>query len=784
MEAIILPLRISPKVKFSTTNNSRKNNSTTNNSRLSSIPIEDPPNIDISNIEILLTKGNLIRTNILLDDEPSTVICSFLHSLTPLQAALKGTRAACIPASTEHKGALYCVPVEYGGTITTGQYTFSPIKDWIDNNNTAKIASTHHIALRIKNWLQHKHSVPGALRLLFCNFADDRFKYSIINPGFPDNQLSFPTHNQPFSHKSPFSSLSSSSSSPFSSSSSPSRQQRSWQEKVVRLDRCDMIKTNPLFGSNLSFKYKVDRLVTNRGWSIINNNTTENLNLHLNNFQFFTNNNNNKKNKNYCNINNNNSNYRDGDDYSCSSSFEDSMRFQEPSFISNSAGRKFKKQSYPLHHHVTTNNMAGVVECISKGHSPLLQDAYFDTPLHLSAEKGHIDILRYMLDEVGVKLNSINHHGQSLLHVACVNNQMAVLQFLLKRDINVGLKDKNDNTALDACMKTDECYAVLKRYLQQPSGFIDIHLMDSSHRRLMLPSQADTTVLQLHRLMIRELQLPDDCIDLFAIWICSRNLQLQLKIEHRPIQQLNDWKSKIVPQMTDLPPETEDPELYWRRDVLLSIKLEEMVNNHLAIELLFAEAYHNYIKSFYLCSEEDVIFLAGFIMQLIFGSYKENINYFEKEGVLESLVPSHLLPKDTRKSWCRKILNKYSNYSTRLKKNISSIHQVYFLKMCRQLTTYGCAFFIGHGKYKHKTSQIFVGINDVGCQVIETSPRRLSESFKYVEMDWRLVTSTSLKRRELVLRRKGKSKDYVIMSKQVGMMDKLMQRLSNQILPK
>ena len=30
--------------------------------------------------------------------------------------------------------------------------------------------------------------------------------------------------------------------------------------------------------------------------------------------------------------------------------------------------------------------------------------------------------------------------------------------------------------------------------------------------------------------------------------------------------------------MTDHPPELEDPELYWRRDVLLSIKLETLVS--------------------------------------------------------------------------------------------------------------------------------------------------------------------------------------------------------------
>jgi len=45
------------------------------------------------------------------------------------------------------------------------------------------------------------------------------------------------------------------------------------------------------------------------------------------------------------------------------------------------------------------------------------------------------------------------------------------------------------------------------------------------------------------------------------------------------------------------------------------------VKNNVAINLLFLEAYHNYIKSLYPCAEHDATILAGILLQLQHGDF-------------------------------------------------------------------------------------------------------------------------------------------------------------------
>ena len=61
--------------------------------------------------------------------------------------------------------------------------------------------------------------------------------------------------------------------------------------------------------------------------------------------------------------------------------------------------------------------------------------------------------------------------------------------------------------------------------------------------------------------------------------------ELQLKPDHKPIQHLNDWKRKIVGMLTDMDPSREDPQLFWRRDAILSITDERKVRNKIQFSL-------------------------------------------------------------------------------------------------------------------------------------------------------------------------------------------------------
>ena len=47
------------------------------------------------------------------------------------------------------------------------------------------------------------------------------------------------------------------------------------------------------------------------------------------------------------------------------------------------------------------------------------------------------------------------------------------------------------------------------------------------------------------------------------------------------------------------------------------------IHNPVAIDLLFHEAYHHYIKSLYPCSDGDVLILAGILMQINLGDFEQ-----------------------------------------------------------------------------------------------------------------------------------------------------------------
>ncbi len=52
------------------------------------------------------------------------------------------------------------------------------------------------------------------------------------------------------------------------------------------------------------------------------------------------------------------------------------------------------------------------------------------TPLHASAASGQISVVRLLL-EMGVEVDGVNVHGNSALHVACLNGQDIVAHELI-----------------------------------------------------------------------------------------------------------------------------------------------------------------------------------------------------------------------------------------------------------------------------------------------------------------------------------------------------------------
>ncbi|ESN93637.1 hypothetical protein HELRODRAFT_180729 [Helobdella robusta] len=678
----------------------------------------------LNNYEILLEDNKLPCTNILLDGEPTHLLLQHLSAITGGENdRLKGKRVLYVPASNDETEALYCIPLDYNDickpavqnghqlkAVPSRAAKFITLDKWMLNviNKNDRV---NPIAIRLQSWLLDLHSRPGALKFLFSSPAEDRFKWSISNPAFVQNHP-----NYPFVRK--------------TSTNEDEQLCKELLSLMMNKDRCNIVVANSLFGSSRSFKYKVDRLVRNPHWGkspsrniLTSSSSSYNINNNIIN-------------------NNNNSSYNNH-----LQQYQQQFRNSESnaiSFISSSAGRQCMKNNFPLHKSVRLENVEGVRHCLALNYSVLQMNKYFETPLHLAAELGFRDILELMLEVSRVDINEVNHFGQSLLHVAALNGKPQIVDLLLQKGVDTELIDKYNKKAIQYCAVVDnptanlqDCYRLIKRRFEQPTGYIDVNLMDGSCKRL----SSSHSFIYLH----------------------SDLAELQLKSHHKPIEHLNSWKTSIIGQFTDQSNDKEEPELYWRRDVLLSLKDENLVNNAIAINYLFIESYYNYTKSLYLCNEKDVIFMSGVIMHLFYGQF----------NLLDIMIPQHMINKQNPSYWIRNVLEQYKVYSRKLDSNNRALHQLYFLKMCRSLTTYGCAFFTGYIKSKMKASSwisVFLGVNDVGLHA-------LIKSFVYRDMMWCLVALDRIC--ELHIRKNSSSKkpDFVISTKQAKLIDILMKKL-------
>lgn len=94
--------------------------------------------------------------------------------------------------------------------------------------------------------------------------------------------------------------------------------------------------------------------------------------------------------------------------------------------------------------------------------------------------------------------------------------------------------------------------------------------------------------------------------------------ELQLKLEHKPVEHMNNWRRRIVSMLTGTTDTSkENPTLKWRRNAKVGVVSEEREVTHpLAIRTLFYEAKHNYVNGLYPCKDHDVHTFASILILL------------------------------------------------------------------------------------------------------------------------------------------------------------------------
>ncbi|KAL3859728.1 hypothetical protein ACJMK2_009929 [Sinanodonta woodiana] len=685
--------------------------------------------------------------------EPRDEVLAYLYNLSGYgdHSGIKGERALLIPWNRNEHGfreslarfALFIVPVSHReklnrslvekSSASPGFFSLDSVIDSLNNGSMNFPPPTWSYVMHLENWLKQKHLRPGALEILFHTRADYRIRMTVRNPAFLPSIVQG-QENMP-------------------KSDPPRLTANETLTKLLSIEKCDKVVINPLFGSGISMKHKVNWSVQNPYWPHIPPDYEYN--------------------------------------YSRKSSINSSM---DPDNYSLE-----ERDQYPLHSLAREGNVRGLQDYISQGYHHSKRDSFQWYPVHWAASFGHKEAVAYLLD-VGASPNSVNADERTPLHIAALRGYPEIIDCLLSHpDTDLNAVDREGKTALDLAEEINgwqhsEVVQKIKTAARYPNQ-IQVQVMDNTKKKLNLVAGANTTVQQLNHQMLREYSMPETpYADIFTIWICSESLQLQLKPEHRPLEHMHMWNKRIVGMLVDVDPKKglkEDPHLEWRRNAKISLLEEREAIHPEAIKLLFHEAYQNYIKGFYPCKEQDVLILASILLYMEHDQDQHGAKTFLSNSKnLSRLVPSPML-KMKGINWSSKILHKFKELSSMMSERPERFRspqtlQIQFLNNCRNLTVYGSAFFTGNLHEGKITQNCYIGVNDVGIHVINTQSREMVYSYKYSEITWGLpaelsVLDVTVVKPETRVTNRGSTsprKAISLRTKQAGLINHLMQKLA------
>ncbi|XP_067947183.1 krev interaction trapped protein 1-like [Watersipora subatra] len=700
--------------------------------------------LEIAHNESRLLKG-LPQVSVPYQEDPRVKVVDFLYYLTGAdRGGLRALRSVYVPPNDDEpisnkkevsRAALYCLIVDSADKLNQhvvdqiatlpGFYDLNHMFESVKAGQNVFTRPANIMLIRLQCWLVESQNRPDFIQGLLRKSPQDRLVMAVDNPCYI-------ARNKPLIKM--FRNIRGS----FQETLSERCTANEAFTKMMSIEKCDKVVINPLFGSGLQYKHRVDAYSVNSYWG-------------------------------------------------CGKPDITKIRLAAACMVSRPS---VLADDYPLHKLAYEGDARQITAHLKLGYSANKRDPYSWLPIHYAAWFGRVEACKALITTGRCSPNAVTDVDcWTPLHHAALNGQRYVIEFLLSLDtIDVNALDSKKQVALNLCEHSQQpkfvkCTEILKSAMDKPYPIIHVYLMDKdeSYKALNLVSNGNTTVIQLHQQMMKELILPKQYEHFFTIWISSPCLQLQLKREHLPVQQLKDWETQVR-TLTDCEnPAAEIPRLVWRRDVRLGVNHElHTLKNPNAIRLLYEEAYHNYINAFYPCDEADALRLAAILMVLRLGEFEPTKakHYLSNDLNLQSIVPFTQLRYKT--SWVQKIFNQYKKISSDVQVDGKLVKQermqYNFLLICWNLTVYGSAFFDATQVGKNnKSTPMIIGVNDLGIHAILRDTKQMQHSFKFDQIDW------LQKKDEPALEVKIRSNNRVLIfrTKQASLVCSLMKRLSD-----
>uniref|UniRef100_A0A674DMC7 KRIT1 ankyrin repeat containing n=1 Tax=Salmo trutta TaxID=8032 RepID=A0A674DMC7_SALTR len=400
---------------------------------------------------------------------------------------------------------------------------------------------------------------------------------------------------------------------------------------------------------------------------------------------------------------------------------------------------------------------------------------------------GKVEATKLLLEKGNCNPNLLNGQLSSPLHFAAGGGHSQIVQLLLQHpEIDRHIEDQQKRSPMQICEENkqnewEETVKLLQQANNKPYEKGRIYRMDGSYRSVELKHGNNTSVQQI----MEGMRLSKDTQQYFTIWICSENLNLQLKPYHKPLQHLRIW-TEIVTDLTVLDPQRENPQLFLRRDVRLPLDIEKKIEDPLSILILFDEARHCLLKGFFPSPDSKLITLASLLLQIIYGNYesKKHKQGFLNEENLKSIVPISKV-KSKAHHWTNRILHEYKNLSMSegVSKEMHHLQRL-FLQNCWDIPTYGAAFFTGQvftkaSSSNHKVIRVFVGVNTKGLHLMNMETKVLLISLEYGSFMWQLGHADQY----FQIHSLENKMNFIVHTKQAGLIVKLLMKLSGQMTP-
>nr|XP_020456164.1 FERM domain-containing protein 8 [Monopterus albus]XP_020456166.1 FERM domain-containing protein 8 [Monopterus albus]XP_020456167.1 FERM domain-containing protein 8 [Monopterus albus] len=287
-----------------------------------------------------------------------------------------------------------------------------------------------------------------------------------------------------------------------------------------------------------------------------------------------------------------------------------------------------------------------------------------------------------------------------------------------------------------------------------------IYLFGDSAVHLTVEGLGSITVQELGRIAREALNIPESAQDVFAFWLCSPLLELQLKARHQPYKLCRQWLGPLY-RFTEASEEDisqDEPFLQYRRNVFYPKSKELQIDDEGVLRLLYEEARSNILTGRYPCDPEHWANLGALSLALDERTDLDSQQFIAtiREKKLSSFVPTHvamgtggllstLRGKSSRQAGLEQnLLEEYRKISTSAGNPLEStqlLHQ--YLNTCHTLPYYGCAFFFGEIDkppqgilQRGRRKAVNIGICLEGVYVMDVKEKHVLLGLRFSELSW------------------------------------------------